>query len=60
MLAIAKDFNHVIINTSTPSLKKRLQSCRSNQGAAARHKNRFCRRAHNGFADGNFEGVAGD
>lgn len=28
-LQIAKDFDHVVIYTSTPSLKKRLQNCRS-------------------------------
>ena len=40
--------------------EKRLQGRRGHQGAEAGHENRFRRRAHDGFADGNVEGVARD
>src|ERR1700723_1161044 len=53
-LRIAKEYNHVIINTSTPSLKN---DCK---GAEAGYEDRFCRRAHDGFADGDAEGLARD
>ncbi len=57
-LEIARDFDHVIINTSTPSLKKRLQGGGGDQGAKGRGDDRFCRRARGGAADGNAQGLA--
>jgi hypothetical protein len=45
-LAIAKDFDHVIINTSTPSLKNDCKVAEAIKAQKARTtENRFCRRA---------------
>jgi len=56
-LRIAKDFDHVIINTSTPSLKTTARWPRPSR-RRNRHQNWFHRRAYDGVADGNAEGVA--
>jgi isocitrate lyase len=59
-LAIAKDFDHVIINTSTPSLKNDCKVAEAIKAQKPGHENRFRRRAHDGVADGNAQGVARD
>ena len=59
-LAEAKDYDHVIIHTSTPSLKNDCKVAEAIKAQKPGHEDRFRRRAHGGVADGNLEGVAGD
>ena len=56
---IAKDYDHVIIHTSTPSLKNdcKVAEAIKQQKPATMHRLR--RRARRGAADGNAEGLAG-